>query len=555
MRIAIAQTSPRVADIPANLAAIERDWAAAREQGALIVVTPELSLVGYPPRDLLDRTELLDEVERAIEHLAATCADGPALIVGAPLRRPAPSGRPLANAAVVLHRGHVIAVREKTLLPVYDVFDEARYFEPAHQNAPIEIDGRRISLTICEDAWATAPGARPYVVDPLDGHAGDVDFAINIAASPFDKHKFDARRAVLGSAAQRLAVPVLYCNQAGANDELIFDGRSGLALPDGGWVDGGARFAASMVVLDTSALSCADEQLLHPPAEELLWQALVCGIRDYFGRTGFRRAVIGISGGVDSALTAALAVEALGAAAVTGITMPSRFSSTGSVDDSQELAGRLGFELHNVSIEPGFAAMLGSLEPLFAGRDPDVTEENLQARLRGVIVMAAANKFGALVLTTGNKSELATGYCTLYGDMCGALAPLADLTKTEVYALCRWRNEQGAVIPDPILTKPPSAELRPDQTDQDSLPPYDVLDDILVRYVEQLESIDQIVAAGHPPDVVRRVVRLVDVNEYKRRQAAPPLKVSARAFGVGRRMPIAARHVAWFTSPATMPRA
>ncbi len=548
MRVAIAQLNATVGDIAANVAAIEAAWRAGREAGAALVVTPELSICGYPPRDLLDHDAFLDACEDALTHLAARCADGPALVVGLPTRTGKRTGRPLHNLVAVLDGGREIARQAKALLPVYDVFDEARYFDSGTDFGLVELRGARVALTICEDIWAdpAVTGAQGYAADPVAALApGAPALALNLAASPFHAHKTAARHAVLRDAAARLGCPVVYCNQVGGNDELLFDGGSGVMAPDGRFAEAGPRCEAWVRVVDAVAPEGSSQRALHSASEperpERIWQTLVMGVRDYFAKTGFRSAVLGVSGGIDSAVVAALAVDALGADRVRGLAMPSRYSSQGSIDDAVALSRALGFALETVSIEPAFDALLATLEPVFAGAAPDVTEENLQARVRGVLLMAVSNKTGALLLTTGNKSELATGYCTLYGDMCGALAPLSDVPKTWVYELARWRNREGVVIPEATLTKAPSAELRPDQRDQDSLPTYDVLDAILEAYVERCEDAAAIVAAGHDPATVARVLQLVDRNEYKRRQAAPGLKITPRAFGVGRRMPIAAR--------------
>jgi NAD+ synthase (glutamine-hydrolysing) len=540
MKVYVAQLNPTVGDVSGNTRLILSAYAEACRLGAAICVTPELGLTGYPPRDLLDRAEVLDAVDVSLKVLRESTVEGCALVVGAPRRRHDVNGRPLWNSALFFADGVLVAERHKALLPVYDVFDEARYFEGSTSNALIEYRGQLISLTICEDVWdqLETTGERGYDYGVIDTHRG-ADIAINIAASPFHEGKNSLRYAVLAAAARRVGCPLVYCNQVGANDELVFDGRSGVVWPDGLIDPALAPFAAGGVLLDTEVRDAA-KLLEEPDALGEVYTALVLGVRDYFRKSGFSRAVLGVSGGIDSALTAAIAVEALGAEHVIGITMPSRYSSGGSVSDSRELAARLGFVLHEVAIEPVFGAMLEGLAPVFGGREADVTEENLQARIRGVYVMALANKFNALALTTGNKSELATGYCTMYGDMCGALAPLADVLKTQVYALCRWLNAQKAVIPEPTLTKPPSAELRPNQTDQDSLPDYEVLDDIVRGYVEFGRGLEMLVAAGHDEAVVRRVLRLIDLSEYKRRQSAPGLRISTRAFGMGRRYPIAA---------------
>jgi NAD+ synthetase len=535
VKILAAQLSVRIGDLPAArtglLAALDR----AREVGAQLVVTPELALGGYPPRDLLDRVDVLDAIAALLTDLAEATRRGPALLVGAPLRDAA--GR-LRNAAVLIDQGVVIARHDKALLPAYDIFDEPRYFAPGSRATPVDFGGHRLLLTICEDIWFGTEGTESrYDADPLDG-CGPADLVINLSASPFSLHKPERRRRVVERVAQRLQCPVLYVNQAGANDEVVFDGASLWARPGAAARQVGPSFEPGFIVIDTEQ---PDPEAFAPPAgdEHATYLALLSGIGDYVRRTGFERVVLGLSGGIDSALVATLAADALGPDRVTGLLMPSRFSSHGSLDDARELAQRLGIHTHEIPIEPAHVALLGSLGGV-ADELRGLTEENLQARIRGVLCMAVANQLGALVLTTGNKSELSVGYCTLYGDMCGALAPIADLFKTRVWSLARWINRDGVRIPVASIEKPPSAELRPNQTDQDSLPPYDLLDAILARYVERAVSVDAILAEGFDPAVVRRVARLVDISEFKRRQAAPAIRISDKAFGVGRRYPIAA---------------
>jgi NAD+ synthetase len=428
------------------------------------------------------------------------------------------------------------------LLPTYDVFDEARYFEPATENTPVDFNGHSLGLTVCEDVWNDEEFwcDRRYRANPVEALVEQgAELILNVSASPWHLGKHQMRADMLASLAAKVARPLLYCNAVGGNDELIFDGGS-LALDAAGkTIAQGKFFAEDLVMVDTEAspIVCAaseDEALLH--------DALVLGVRDYLGKCGFRSAVIGLSGGIDSAVTAVLAVAALGKENVRGVALPSQYSSAGSLDDAQALAENLGIQYDVIPIETGFETAKQSLAPVFGDRPEDVTEENMQARLRGLLLMAMSNKFGSLVLTTGNKSELAVGYCTLYGDMCGGLAVISDVPKTMVYRLARWMNRDGEVIPASTIEKPPSAELRPDQKDEDSLPPYDVLDAILERYVVEGQSAEEIIAADFDADTVHRIARLIDLNEYKRRQAAPGLKVTSKAFGVGRRIPVAQRY-------------
>jgi NAD+ synthetase len=541
MRIALAQLNTTVGDIAGNERLVLEAYRRGVEAQAKLVLTPELSLTGYPPRDLLLRESFIQANQAALERLAAAVGEV-GLIVGFVGENPQRPGRPLTNAAALLHRGRVVAIRTKTLLPTYDVFDEDRYFEPASENAVIHWEGCRLGLTICEDIWNDAEFGvqRRYRPDPAAALvASGAEILINLSASPWQLGKEQRRCALLRSLARRHQVPVVYCNLVGGNDELVFDGRSLAFNAAGGCLGEAAHFASDFLVVDTEA---AGDRPLAPVADEaLLHDALVLGMRDYVGKCGFRSVVLGLSGGIDSALVAALAVDALGAENVRGLALPTEFSSAGSIDDALSLAANLGIRFDVVPIQGAFEALKRQMEPLFEGRPEDTTEENLQARLRGVTLMAMSNKFGSLLLTTGNKSELAVGYCTLYGDMCGGLAVISDLPKTWVYRVSRWINRDREIIPPSSITKAPSAELRPNQTDQDSLPPYDVLDAILEAYVVEDRPAAEIIAAGFSEADVRRVVRLIDLSEYKRRQAAPGLKVTSRAFGVGRRQPVAQR--------------
>jgi NAD+ synthase/NAD+ synthase (glutamine-hydrolysing) len=480
-----------------------------------------------------------------LRTLAGVLTDGPPTLVGLPEPDPSEEGRPLFNTAALLRGGHVQDRFRKSLLPTYDVFDEDRYFEPFHGAQILEIGGRRLGITICEDIWNDRDfwKRRRYHHDPIEElvRAG-ADAIVNMSASPFSAGKHRRREEMLGSMARKHRVPVAYVNQFGGNDDLVFDGRSCAFDGEGAPIARGRAFDADVVICDLAggrAIASAPDLAV----ESEIWRALVLGTRDYARKCGFTRAVLGLSGGIDSALTAAIAVEALGRDHVLGVLMPSPFSSRGSVDDSLALAQNLGVATLTLPIEGAMRVMEETLRDAFKGTARDVTEENIQARIRGNLLMALSNKRCALLLTTGNKSELAVGYCTLYGDMSGGLAVIADVPKTMVYRVARWLNgsSPSAVIPEAILTKAPSAELRPDQTDQDSLPPYDILDDILRRHIERHEPADTIVAAGFDAATVQRVLRMVRAAEFKRKQAAPVLKVTDRAFGTGWRMPIAAQ--------------
>ena len=538
MKLGLAQINTTVGDFTGNLALIRTAYERGMAAGTELVVAPELAITGYPPRDLLLKSGFIEGNLAALEELAKSVGEV-GLVVGHVGINEQQPGRPAVNAVSLLQHGKVKATRSKTLLPTYDVFDEDRYFEPATENAPVDFNGRQLGLTVCEDVWNDeAFWLDPrYRVDPVDSLVKlGAEVIVNVSASPWNLGKEGMRREMLASLAAKAQRPVVYCNAVGGNDELIFDGGSLALNAAGEALAAGPHFAEALVEVD---LDGAAQPATEPDAMALLHDALVLGVRDYLGKCGFGSAVIGLSGGIDSAVTAALAVQALGAENVRGITMPSPYSSQGSLDDSEALAANLGIQYDVIPIHAGFEMMKASLEPIFGDRPEDVTEENMQARLRGLILMAASNKFGSLVLTTGNKSELAVGYCTLYGDMCGGLAVISDVPKTKVFELARWINRDREIIPESTITKPPSAELRPDQKDEDSLPPYEVLDAILELYVVECRSVTEIVAGGFDESTVKRVARLIDLNEYKRRQAAPGLKVTSKAFGVGRRIPVA----------------
>jgi NAD+ synthase (glutamine-hydrolysing) len=549
VKIALAQINPTVGDFTGNLAKIISASQRAAGLGARLTVFSELAICGYPPADLLEKPSFLDRCVSAVEELRqATASLSTAVLAGVALPAPPGSGKHSVNAAVLLDKGQILLEQHKMLLPFYDVFDEQRYFAPATSQRVVELEGERLAITICEDAWNDKNfwPQRLYPVDPVEDLMRQrPTVLLNISASPFWHGKRLTRLRMLAAIAQRHKIPVFICNQVGGNDSLIFDGSSFGLAADGTLLAQAASFQEDIVMVDSAASTgLALESVASGPEEETeaAYEALVLGTRDYVLKTGFQKVLIALSGGIDSALVACIAVDALGAENVLAIGMPSQYSSTGSIEDSRKLADNLGIRFEILPIADLFEEFVQTLQPLFAGTKLDLTEENLQSRTRGVLMMALSNKFSSLVLTTGNKSEMAVGYCTLYGDMVGALAVIGDLVKTRVYALSRWVNRNREVIPEAILTKAPSAELRPDQKDTDSLPPYEVLDPILEAYVERYETTAQIVAAyGFPCAVVEKVVRLVERTEYKRQQAAPVLKVTPKSFGMGRRFPIAAR--------------
>jgi NAD+ synthase (glutamine-hydrolysing) len=544
VRIALAQINTTVGDLAGNEAKIVAAARRAREEKADLALFPELTITGYPPRDLLLKKNFIAANLAVLRRLAA--ASGPvALLVGFVGENKNPPGRDLTNEAALLQNGQIVATRIKSLLPTYDVFDEDRYFEPGAKSAPVDIAGHRCGVTICEDIWNDEDfwPHRRYRSNPVgELLAAGAECILNISASPWHVGKEKLRGQMLASLARKSGRPAALCNLVGGNDELIFDGNSLVCNGAGELIAKGRPFEEDFVVADTES-----SPAIAPapgPEEESVYRALVLGLRDYFHKCGFKSAVLGLSGGIDSAVVACLAVAALGPEHVQGVSLPSQFSSQGSLDDARHLAQRLGLRYDVIPIQPGFEAVKQQLKPAFAGLPEDTTEENIQARLRGVVLMALSNKSGSLLLTTGNKSELAVGYCTLYGDMCGGLAVISDVPKTMVYSLARAGNRRHAgAIPESVFEKPPSAELRPDQKDSDSLPPYDVLDNILRLYVEDFRSVKDIAEElSLPVELVRDVALKVDRNEYKRQQAAPGLKVTSKAFGIGRRFPIAQRY-------------
>jgi len=544
VKIALAQIDPTVGDFTGNLEKIVEASSRAAALGARLTVFSELAICGYPPADFLEKPSFLARCRQAVDELAAATRDlSTAVLVGVALPASPDAGKPAVNAAVLLDKGRLLLEQHKRLLPFYDVFDEQRYFAPAKSQQVVELDGVRLAITICEDAWNDKNfwPRRLYAVDPVEElMRQNPALHVNLSSSPFWHSKRAVRREMLAAIARRDGIPVLLCNQVGGNDSLIFDGSSLALNGRGELIAQAASFAEDLVVLDPFTAPA-----IPAPADddtEAAYRALVLGTRDYVRKCGFKKALIGLSGGIDSALVAAVAAEALGPENVIGIGMPSPYSSSGSIDDSRRLAADLGIRFEVISITGLFEQFRSALDPLFTGTQPDLTEENIQSRTRGVLLMALSNKFGALVLTTGNKSEMAVGYCTLYGDMVGALAVIGDLVKTRVYSVCYWLNREREVIPAAILEKPPSAELRPDQRDTDSLPPYEILDPIVEAYVERYETPESIAAAnGIPIELVQHVVRLIERSEYKRQQAAPVLKVTSKSFGMGRRFPIAVK--------------
>ena len=568
MKIALTQINPTVGDFTGNLEKIVAASRKAAAQGARVTVFSELAICGYPPADFLEKPSFLARCRSAVEELAeATRELQTAVLAGVALPAEGETGKPAVNAAVLLDGGRVLLEQHKRLLPFYDVFDEQRYFSASRPQQVVELDGVRLAITICEDAWNDKNfwPRRLYKIDPMEElMRQQPDVHINLSSSPFWHGKREIRRKMLAAIARRDGVPVLMSNQVGGNDSLIFDGSSLAFNARGELIAQAASFEEDLMVVDPfdapvlrataeedidlllARIGLQDLNLANLKGEDgdtaAAYRALVLGTRDYVRKCGFKKALIAISGGIDSALVAAIAKDALGAENVLGIGMPSPYSSAGSISDSRQLAANLGIKFEEIGISGLFDEYLRALEPMFAGLKTDTTEENIQSRIRGCLLMALSNKFSALVLTTGNKSEMAVGYCTLYGDMVGALAVIGDLVKTRVYAVCRWLNRDHEVIPEAILEKAPSAELRPDQKDTDSLPPYEVLDPILEAYVERYETPEHIAEAhGFPLELVQQVVRLVERSEYKRQQAAPVLKVTSKSFGMGRRFPIAVK--------------
>ena len=543
MKIALGQINPTVGDFSGNAAKIIEFSHRAQANGAGLILFPELSVCGYPPRDLVERASFVQHNRETVDRIAAETR-GIAVICGLVTPAHAESGKSVMNSAALLKDGKTAFLQSKMLLPTYDVFDEMRNFAPGKSQALVPFCGKQMALTICEDAWNDKHfwNKRLYTFDPVEAlvHAGG-NFVLNISASPFWLGKRELRRDMLATIARSYKVPVAMVNQVGGNDSLVFDGSSLVFNPAGEVIAQGKSFEEDIVYFDSDQLTGEIHNQIQGE-EASAYSALVLGTRDYVRKCGFSQVIIGLSGGIDSALTAAIATDALGAENVIGVGMPGPYSSTGSVDDARALAENLGIRFELLCIGDIFESYKKALAKVFAGRKEDETEENIQSRARGTLLMALSNKFGAIVLSTGNKSELAVGYCTLYGDMVGGLAVISDVPKTLVYRLSHYVNSRRPVIPQASLEKPPSAELRPGQMDSDTLPPYEVLDAILEDYVEESHPAHQIAAErGFDVSLVRRVIRMVERSEYKRQQAAPGIKISAKAFGYGRRFPIAAK--------------
>ena len=556
MKICLAQINPTVGAFEQNVKKICRFINTAKKKGADLIVFPEMCIVGYPPKDLLELSGFVDSNLKALEEVRNNVT-GISAIVGFVDRNAGQRGKNLYNAAAYINNKEIVSRHYKSLLPTYDVFDEDRYFEPAHSISLAKISGRKSGISICEDAWGANIiwHGKIHHKDPVESMIRQgAEIIINISASPFTIGKQDERLKMLTSHAKKYNVPIIFVNQIGGNDDLVFDGNSLVINKKGVIVDKALSFEEDLLMVEfkgpdisaggskPSSVGKRTQAGADEGEIESVYNALVLGTRDYVRKCGFKKAVIGLSGGIDSAVTAVIAARALGKGKVLGVTMPSGFSSKGSVKDSKALAKRLGIAFENIPIKSVYNAYTKTLSGVFTGLPFDVTEENLQARIRGKILMAISNKHGYLVLTTGNKSELAVGYCTLYGDMCGGLAVISDIPKTMVYDIAEYINRRKEVIPIHTIEKPPSAELRPDQKDQDSLPPYDILDGVLKAYVEESRDIDDIIGRGFNEALVKDIIKKVDTNEYKRKQAAPGLKVTSKAFGTGRRMPLAQRY-------------
>ncbi len=550
MKITLAQLNYHIGNFEGNISKMLDAIAGAKKEGVDIICFSELSTCGYPPRDFLEFDDFILNAEKAIETLTDAAVDI-AVVVGSPSRNPDPAGKNLFNSVYFLADGEIKHIQHKTLLPTYDVFDEYRYFEPAKEWNIVEYKGKKIALTVCEDIWDVPPANHPedfdpmYTVIPLDEMMDQKpDFIINVSASPYSYTHVAARKQMLRDNCARYGLPMFYVNHVGAQTELIFDGGSLIMSPDGNIYDEMPRFETGIRTYDLDeVVSGGQTQEVKTHKISDIHDALVLGIKDYFGKLGFKTAVLGLSGGIDSAVTAVLAARALGPENLRVLLMPSQFSSDHSINDAKELAENLGCRYDIIPIKGMYDAFMEQLEPLFEGRPFNVTEENIQARARGVLNMAISNKFGNILLNTSNKSEMAVGYGTLYGDLCGGISVIADIYKTEVFELARFMNRDHEVIPLHTITKPPSAELRPDQKDSDSLPDYAILDEILELYIEQRTDPQDIIDMGHDEALVRRILRLVNINEFKRYQTAPVLRVSPKAFGMGRRMPIVGKYL------------
>ena len=544
MKIALAQLNYHIGNFDENVSKIIDHIKKAKADQVDIVCFGELAVCGYPPRDFLEFSDFIRKCDAAIEKIRQA-SQGIAVVVGAPTINPIPEGKDLYNSAYFIADQDILYVQHKALLPTYDIFDEYRYFEPASEFQVVDYKGKKIALTVCEDIWNIGNENPLYVTCPLDHLIEQKpDFVINVSASPFDYNHAEDRIEILKENALRYNVPLFYVNHVGAQTEVIFDGGSIVMSASGNVYEEMAYFEEAYAIYDLDSV-IAEDQSLEQPKDKIkeIHDGLVLGVKDYFGKLGFSKAIIGLSGGIDSAITTVLAAEALGADNVRVILMPSQFSSQHSVDDSVKLSETLGIHYDIINIEEIYKTYMHKLEPIFGNLPFNVTEENLQARARGMLLMAVSNKFGNIVLNTSNKSEAAVGYGTLYGDMCGGLSVIGDVYKTEVYELAHYINRNSEIIPNHIITKPPSAELRPNQKDSDSLPDYNILDEILKLYIEDRQGPDEIIAKGHDPALVKRILRLVNINEFKRYQTAPALRVSSKAFGMGRRMPIVGKYL------------
>lgn len=545
MNIALAQINVHVGNFAANLEKMLARVADAKAQGVDIVVFPELATTGYPPRDFLEFEDFIDKAEEVVQELARA-AEGIAIIVGSPSRNPVVEGKDLYNSVYFLANGRVQQVQHKTLLPTYDIFDEYRYFEPAHEWNVVRYQNKTIAMVVCEDSWNVGNENPLYKINPMDQMMEhQPDFIINVSASPFDYEHAADRVRTMKANVERYGIPLYLCNHVGAQTEVLFDGGSVVINQNGDVVDEMPYFKESMRIYNTEEVR-EGEHLSGERSRDkmtLIHDGIVMGIQNYFGKLGFKKAILGLSGGIDSALVAVLAARALGPENVRCILMPSQYSSKHSVNDARALAENLGCQYDLVPIEGIYNSYMDALKPFFWAKEEGLAEENLQARARGMLLMGFSNKFGNILLNTSNKSEMAVGYGTLYGDMCGGLSVIGDVYKTECFELARYMNKDGEVIPENIITKPPSAELKPDQFDSDSLPPYDQLDAVLFQYIEQSKSPQDIIEMGFDETLVKRTLRLVNINEFKRYQTAPVLRVSKKAFGMGRRLPIVGKYL------------
>ncbi len=545
MKIALAQLDLHIGNFEGNLEKMLGMVTKAKALKADMILFPELTTCGYPPRDFLEFDDFIRKSYASVETLTEA-AQGIAIVVGSPSRNPKPEGKDLFNSAFVLYDGKIQHVQHKTLLPTYDIFDEYRYFEPADEWKIFEFKGKKIALTVCEDIWNVGNENPLYKISPMDEMMGqNPDFMLNISASPFAYNHAAERILQIRANVERYKMPIFYVNMTGGQTDVVFDGGSIVMSADGKVFDEMPYFEECLRVYELDEVLRGGVSHEQPKEKaKLMHDALIVGIQDYFRKTGLKKAIFGLSGGVDSALVAALAQRALGAENVRCILMPSQFSSDHSVNDARKLAENLGIQYDLMQIEPIFESFAATLKTQFWGTSFNITEENLQARIRGMLLMAMSNKFGNILLNTSNKSEMAVGYGTLYGDMCGGIAVLGDVYKTEVYQICRYINKDGEVIPENILTKAPSAELRPNQKDSDSLPDYDILDKVLFQYIEKRQGPKELVAMGFDEALVKRVLRMVNINEFKREQTAPVIRVSSKAFGSGRRMPIVGKYLA-----------